>query len=151
MNKVCSLCGMSDHRAHHHYKAYDERPNKQQQHQQSQQQGGGGKGKGNDPGVLITINGRPGRFRACCPAMRAARPPTVVPTRAYRLTRPLILLFSDAMMQPPLELGFQLIDEAGDDIESARPEFRIAGIKAEGCQQLLMAERAAGAQHGKIF
>ena len=29
-SKVCQLCGMNDHRGHHHYKAYDERSNKDQ-------------------------------------------------------------------------------------------------------------------------
>ena len=66
--------------------------------------------------------------------MRAARPLTDVPTRAYRFTRPPRLLFSEPMPAPPLELSLQLIDEAGDNVEAARPEIGLAGIEAEGRQ-----------------
>src|ERR1044072_4558492 len=45
---------------------------------------------------------------------------------------------------------FQLPDHPLDDAEPALPEFRIAGVEAEWCQQFRMMLGAAGGEHRQI-
>src|SRR3990172_8113088 len=45
----------------------------------------------------------------------------------------------------------QFVDEALDDVEAASPEARVRGVEAERRQQLLVAPRAAGAEHVEIL
>ena len=47
--------------------------------------------------------------------------------------------------------SLQLVDEAGDHVQPARPERRVGGVQPERRQQLLVPLGAAGAQHVEVF
>src|SRR6056297_1888404 len=50
-----------------------------------------------------------------------------------------------------LSQGFQFVDHAGYDVQSLVPEGRVAGVKSERGQQILMLHTAAGAQQIEVF